>query len=84
MSEQVEYDQPSAAPVPKIQAVGLAGGLVTLILLVASLVGIELEPDQVEEAVVGVSALVSLITFLAGYLKRDAKPPEAVEVIKEQ
>lgn len=71
--EAVKYDQPTAAPVPKVQAVGIAGGVVTLILLVGTLFGIQFQPDQVNQAVVGLSALVSLITFAAGYFKRDKK-----------
>lgn len=84
MAELVKYNQPSSAPVPKVQAVGIAGGVVTLILLIGTLFGIQFQPDQVNQAVVGISALVSIITFLAGYWKKDSKPPEAVEIIKEQ
>jgi uncharacterized membrane protein YuzA (DUF378 family) len=60
----------------------MAGAVVTLILLVGTLFGIQFQPDQVNQAVVGISALVSIITFLAGYIKKDVKPIEAVKVIK--
>lgn len=78
----VKYEQPSAAPVPKVAAVGVAGAVVTLILLVGTLFGIQFQPDQVNQAVVGISALVSIITFLVGYLKKDAKPVAAVKIIQ--
>lgn len=83
MSKKVSYNQPTSAPVPKVAAVGVAGGVVTLILLIGSLFGIQFEPDQVNQAVVGISALVSLVTFLAGYLKKDVKSTEAVKEIKK-
>lgn len=80
----VKYEQPTAAPVPKIQAVGMAGAVVTLILLLGTLFGIQFQPDQVNQAVVGISALVSIITFLAGYYKKDVKPAEAVKIIQDE
>lgn len=84
MSEEVSYDQPSAAPTPKVASVGIAGGVVTLVLLVGTLFGIQFEPDQVNQAVVGISAIVSLITFLAGYFKKDVKPLKAAKIIAEE
>lgn len=79
---QVAYSQPTSAPVAKVQAVGNAGAVVTLVLLVGTLFGIQFQPDQVNQAVVGISALVSIITFLAGYYRRDVKPVEAAKIIQ--
>lgn len=80
--ELIEYEQPSSAPVPKVAAVGVAGSVVTAILLLGTLFGVKLEPELVNQAVVGVSALVTLVTFLAGYFKKDAKPAKVVKAIK--
>lgn len=63
-------NQDSNKPVPKVQAVGWAGGLVTLVLLVGTMFGVDIPADQVNEVLVGVSALVSIATFLAGYFKK--------------
>lgn len=63
-------NQSSNVPVAKVQAVGWAGGIVTLVLLVATMLGIDIPADKVNEAVVGISALVSIVTFVAGYFKR--------------
>lgn len=78
-----EYEQPTKEPVPKVMAVGEAGAVVTVILLVLKLLGIEVPPELVGEAVVGTSAIVSLVVFLAGYWKKDAKPVTVVKEIKE-
>lgn len=63
-------NQDSLKPLPKVQAVGWAGSATTLILLVMSLLGIDIPADMVNEAVVGIAALVSLVTFFAGYFKK--------------
>lgn len=63
-------NQDSSKPVAKVQAVGWAGGVVTLVLLVGTLLGINIPADQVNQVVVGISALVSIVTFLAGYFKK--------------
>lgn len=63
-------NQSSNKPVPKVAAVGQAGSIVTLILLIGTLLGVEIPADKVNEVVVGISALVSLITFAAGYFKQ--------------
>lgn len=65
-------DQKSNVPVAKVQAVGWAGGVTTLILTVMTLLGINIPEDMVNQAVIGISALVSIVTFLAGYFKRSA------------
>lgn len=63
-------NQDTNVPVPKIQAVGWAGSIVTLVLLVGTLLGIDIPADMVNEAIVGISALVSIVTFVAGYFKK--------------
>lgn len=63
-------NQSSNIPVPKMQAVAWAGSVTTLILLVGTLLGIDIPADKVNEAIVGISALVSLVTFIAGYFKK--------------
>lgn len=63
-------NQDTNKPVAKVQAVGWAGGVVTLILLVCSLLGVNIPADQVNQVIIGISALVSIVTFLAGYFKK--------------
>lgn len=63
-------NQDSMKPVPKVQAVGLAGSIVTLIVLIGAMMGIDIPADKVDQAIVGITALVSLITFVAGYVKK--------------
>lgn len=63
-------NQDTNKPVAKVQAVGWAGSLVTLVLLVGSLAGVDIPADKVNEVVIGISALVSIVTFLAGYFKK--------------
>lgn len=63
-------NQSTNVPVPKVQAVGWAGSIVTLILLLGTVLGIDIPADKVNEAVIGISALVSIVTFLAGYFKK--------------
>lgn len=65
-------DQKTAVPVPKVQAVGWAGSAVTLVLLVGTLLGIDIPEDKVNEVMVGISALVTIVTFLAGYFKKSS------------
>lgn len=63
-------NQDTNIPVPKMQAVAWSGSIVTLILLVGTMLGIDIPADKVNEAVVGIAALVSLVTFVAGYFKK--------------
>ena len=63
-------NQDSLKPVAKIQAVGWAGSVATLILLVGTLLGIDIPADKVNEAVVGIAAVISIVTFVAGYFKQ--------------
>jgi hypothetical protein len=85
-----EYDQPTTAPVPKVAAVGQVGAAITAFVTLLALTGIII-PDglakQAEAAIqstlVIVTFLQALIQFLAGYLKRDAKPFPVVQEIKK-
>lgn len=72
MNESKTYDQPTLKPTAKVAAVGTAGVAVTLILVVASLFGITIPADTVNDAVIGVSAIVTLVTFVAGYFKKSS------------
>ncbi len=56
---------------PKVQAVGIAGSVATAILLIGALLGVQLPVDSVNQAVVGVSAILTLVTFVAGYWKKN-------------
>lgn len=55
---------PSAAPVPKVAAAGIGGLAAFLIVVIAKQVGADWINEEVAAAVVGV------VAFLAGYLKR--------------
>lgn len=60
-------------PVPKVQAVGTAGAVITGIVALLAAFGIVV-PEEISDAalavVVGVTAIV---TFVAGYLKKDLR-----------
>ena len=72
------------SPLPASLAV-----IVTAVVTVLALSGI-IVPDNVSQAAVNavsavvflVSAVQTVVTFAAAYLKKDAKPPAAVEEIK--
>lgn len=83
MSNEAKYDQPSAAPTPKMTAVGMAGVIVTLVIGLANLFGIVIPEEVTGAALTVVSGLVTVITFVAGYMKRDKKPVEAIPIITE-
>lgn len=71
------YKQPTATPTPKVTAVAISGLVVTAIALAGSALGITLPPsltDNVGALVTGVTALVSIIHFLAGYFTHDTMP----------
>lgn len=55
---------------PKVKATAAAGAIVTAVTLVAALFGVEIKADA-EVVIPTVSALLTLLTTLAGYLKRD-------------
>lgn len=73
-------NQDSLKPVPKVQAVALSGGIVTVVVVIAALFGVELPQevqDNVGALVGGVVALTSLVNFLAGYFKKsNVKEPK--------
>lgn len=87
----VEYEQPTNLPVPKVQAAGVAGVIITALVTVLAMSGV-IVPDNVSQAAVGavsavvflVSAAQTVITFAAAYFKKDVKPPAAVDAIKEE
>lgn len=84
MQSEITYDQPSAAPVPKVRAVAVSGAVVTALVLIAGMFGIQLPVDfkeNVNAVVGGIVALVTLINFVAAYFKRDKKPAAAVQKI---
>lgn len=63
-------NQDSNKPVPKVAAVGQAGVVVTGILLVLAQFHIII-PAEVGTAVVAlIGAVVTIVTFLAGYFKK--------------
>lgn len=86
----VEYEQPTSLPVPKVKAAGIAGVIVTAVVTVLSMSGI-IVPDNVSSAAVGtvsavvfiISALQTIITFAAAYIKKDKKPTDVVRAIQD-
>ena len=86
----IKYNQPTALPVPKVAAVGVAGVVVTAIVAVLAAFGI-IVPDNVSQAATGavagiiflISAIQTIVTFAAGYIKRDVQPVDVVKEIKE-
>lgn len=85
-SREVEYDQPTAAPTPKVAAVAISGVLATVVVIVLGLLGVEPPPNLEENIlalIAGVTALTTLINFVVAYFKRDKKVPEAVAAIEK-
>lgn len=91
MVKQVEYEQPTSKEVPKIAAVRNAGVAITAIVTLLALTGIVV-PDNISEAAQdGVAAFMviiaagqAILTWAAGYWKKDVKPAGAVNIIKSQ
>lgn len=85
----IKYNQPTSLPVPKVAAVGVAGVIVTALVTVLALFGV-IVPDNVSQAATGavagiifvVSAIQTIVTFAAGYIKRDQKPVDVVREIQ--
>jgi len=74
------YQQPSKAPVPKVQAVGVTGLILTAVVVVASALGVQLPvnfQDNITQILAGGVALVSLVHFAAAYFTHDKKPAVA-------
>jgi len=63
MNEPLQ-NQPTSAPTLKMQASGAAGALVTVIVFAAGLAHVQIDATTA-------AALVFLISFAAGYLKRN-------------
>lgn len=73
----MQYDQPSAVPVPKIAAAGIAGALSVVVVWAAGqFTQVDIPPEVA-------SAMTTIVSFIAGYLTRDKKPPDAIEAIQE-
>lgn len=73
MEDKVTVNQPTNAPVAKVQAVGISGAITTVIVLLGGVFGITLPDnlaDNITQLVAGVIALTTLINFVAGYLKK--------------
>ena len=82
--QPVAYNQPTAAPTPKMTSVGISGAVLTVLTIVGALFHITLPQsltDNVGELVTGIVALTSIIHFVAGYLTKDKKQLAAVEEI---
>ncbi len=92
MSQVIEYEQPTSAPVPKVAAVGKANAISTGIAAVVTLLAITgiIVPDDISAnavaAITGAVTLYSLLqsiySYASGYFKKDAKAPEAVRAIQ--
>lgn len=70
------YNQPTASPTPKVAAVGASGIVLTIVVLVASLLGVSLPTDvqnNIGALVTGVVALTSIVHFAVGYFTKDKK-----------
>ncbi len=64
-------NQPTAAPTAKMTAVGVSGAIVTLIGALCAMFGVQV-PENVSGALlVLVPAAVTVVTFAAGYFKRE-------------
>lgn len=68
-------NQDTNVPVPKVAAVGIAGVITTVVVLVAGLFGVTVPEslgDNITQLVAGVVALTTLINFVAGYFKKSS------------
>ncbi len=85
MDNQIEYSQPTNAPVAKVTAVAVSGVIVTILTLIAGAFDVTLPSnltDNITQLIAGVVALSTLVNFVAAYFKKDVKPLEVVEVIE--
>lgn len=62
---------PDRTPVPKMQAVAVAGALITAIVGICAAAGIVIPEEVSDAALVAVTAIASVVTFVAGYLKKN-------------
>ncbi len=68
--------KPSANPIrPKVAASVTAGTIASAVVGLLVAVGVDVPADVADEAVVGIAALTTVVTFVAGYLKRDPADP---------
>lgn len=75
--QPIKYNQPTAAPTPKVASAGVGGVVATILIFLArEFTHIELTPEVA-------AAIATLIAFGSAYWKRDQKPPAAVEIITE-
>lgn len=73
--KQVAYDQPTAAPTPKMASVAVGGATVTVVIFVAkTFFKVDIPADVA-------AAAVLIVTFLSGYFTKDRKPAAAVPLI---
>ncbi len=85
----IPYNQPTDTPVPKVQAVGVAGIIIPAIVAILAYFGV-IVPDNVSQAatnsVAGILTVISMIQtvvmFFAGYFKKDKKPLDVVRAIE--
>lgn len=66
------YPQPTAVPTSKVAAVGIAGTLTTILVFILGYFNVVVPPEVV-------AALVTLVTFAAGYLKKSDTANGAVK-----
>lgn len=69
-------DQPSLLPNSKMTAVAVSGAIVTAIVGVLSVFNIAVPANVSSASLVVVSALVTVISFAAGYIKRERALPK--------
>lgn len=82
--DPIAYNQPTAAPTPKIAAVGVAGAVVTALTYILARFNI-LVPQEVSDAFITIFTAASVIVpFIVGYFKRDKKPLAAIREIKKE
>ncbi len=78
---EIEYDQPTASPTPKVASAVIAGAVLTVLIGLANAFGIMIPTEVTGAALTVIAGLTTIVTFLAAYLKRDKKPPQAVQAI---
>jgi hypothetical protein len=66
-------NQDSLQPTSKMNAVGIAGVLITSLISVLTVFGVVVPANVSGAALVLVSAIVTIVTFIAGYLKQERK-----------
>lgn len=72
-SPGVTYTQPTPKPTQKMTTVGLAGVVVTAVVGILAAFGVQVPADVSGAVLTGVSAVVTVVTFVAGYVKKEKK-----------